>query len=323
MSACNLDWLHFFPAAEQEKLRRVLAAKAAWVGQEKKGFLRYREPMDAVEHLRAGTCNCNSDVVRIGMAEEISAEEQALVRQTLQAFMPWRKGPFSVFGVEVDAEWRSERKWNRLLPELPDLQGAVIADIGSNNGYYMFRMAAQRPAFVLGFEPFVQHYYCFNLLNGFARLKQLRTELLGIEHLGLFPQCFDVIFCLGVLYHRPSPMDALKDLLTALKPGGTLLLESQAIPGEESIALFPAKTYAKVPGTWFVPTASCLNNWLERAGFHQVQLFCRHAMSAREQRRTGWMRFESYQDFIDKQDPSRTIEGYPAPWRVFFKARRI
>lgn len=186
----------------------------------------------------------------------------------------------------------------------------------------MFRMAAHQPAFVLGFEPFVQHYYCFNLLNGFARQKQLRTELLGIEHLRLFPQCFDVIFCLGILYHRPSPLDALKDLLTALKPGGTLLLESQAIPGEESIALFPEKTYAKVPGTWFVPTASCLKNWLERSGFQQVRLFCQHAMSAQEQRRTEWMCFESFQDFIDKQDPSRTIEGYPAPWRVFFRAIR-
>lgn len=323
MSTMELNWLNHVPAAEQAELRRVLADKAAWVGQEKKGFLRYREPMAAVAHLRASTCDCTGDVVRIGAAEEISAQERGLVRQTLQAFMPWRKGPFAVFGTEVDAEWRSERKWNRLLPELPNLQGAVVADIGSNNGYYMFRMAAHRPAFVLGFEPFVQHYYCFNLLNGFAGLKELRTELLGIEHLALFPQCFDAIFCLGVLYHRPSPMDALKDLLTALKPGGTLLLESQAIPGEESIALFPEKNYAKVPGTWFVPTANCLKNWLERTGFQQVQFFCRHAMSGREQRRTEWMCFESYQDFIDKQDPSRTIEGYPAPWRVFFKARRM
>ena len=318
----NLDWIQHLPAADTQRLHRALAAKAAWVGQEKKGFLRYRQPMAEVAHLRAKCCDWTGEVVRIGEAAEISTEEQLLVRQVLQAFMPWRKGPFSVFGIEVDAEWRSERKWRRLLPELPELQGAVVADIGCNNGYYMFRMAAHRPAFVLGFEPFVQHYYCFNVLNGFAGQEQLRTELLGIEHLSLFPQCFDVIFCLGILYHRPSPLDALKDLLTALKPGGTLLLESQAIPGEESIALFPEKTYAKVPGTWFVPTANCLKNWLERSGFQQVRLFCQHAMSAQEQRRTEWMCFESYQDFIDKQNPSRTIEGYPAPWRVFFKAFR-
>ncbi len=314
------DWLSYLPSADGARIGELLAAKAAWVGQEKKGFLRYRKPLAAVAHLRAAHCDCSGDVVTIGEAGEIGADERAVLLQTLRAFMPWRKGPFSVFGIDIDAEWRSERKWRRLLPELPELQGAVVADIGSNNGYYMFRMAAHQPAFVLGFEPFVQHYYAFRLLNGFAGLERLRTELLGMEDLGLFQACFDVIFCLGVLYHRPSPLTALSDLARALKPGGTLLLESQAIPGEEPLALFPEKTYAKVPGTWFVPTASCLHNWLVRTGFRQVRLFCRHPMSGEEQRRTDWMRFESYQDFIDKQDPSRTIEGYPAPWRVFFKA---
>jgi tRNA (mo5U34)-methyltransferase len=236
--------------------------------------------------------------------------------------MPWRKGPFSVFGIDIDAEWQSWRKWNRLLPELPDLEGKIIADIGCNNGYYMFRMAAHSPKLVLGFEPYVHHYSTFTALNRFAGLDNLCIDLLGIEHLPLFPACFDVIFCLGILYHRPSPIDALRDLHAALKPGGLLLLESQGIPGNDSVALFPERTYAKVPGTWFVPTAACLHNWLLRAGFADVRCFCEHPMSSEEQRRTEWMVFESYQDFIDKQNPERTIEGYPAPWRIFFRATR-
>jgi tRNA (mo5U34)-methyltransferase len=101
-----------------------------------------------------------------------------------------------------------------------------------------------------------------------------------------------------------------------------LIVESQAIPGNEPVALFPHSTYAKVPGTWFVPTASCLYNWMTRAGFTNIQLFCEHAMSSEEQRRTDWMNFESYEDFIDKDNPSLTIEGYPAPLRVFFKAAK-
>jgi tRNA (mo5U34)-methyltransferase len=227
-----------------------------------------------------------------------------------------------VFGIDIDAEWRSERKWNRILPELPELAGRVVADIGSNNGYYLFRMAAHQPSFALGFEPYVQHYYTFHTLNSFAGQERLHTELLGIEHLPLFPGCFDVIFCLGILYHRPSPLEALRDLHTALVPGGQLILESQAIPGAEPVALFPERTYAKVPGTWFVPTASCLHNWLTRSGFRRVRLFCEHAMSGAEQRRTAWMHYESYEDFIDKENPLHTIEGYPAPRRVFFRAEK-
>jgi tRNA (mo5U34)-methyltransferase len=317
-----LPYLHHLPGADQEALTRLHNRKQAWINRPKKGFLRYRTPLEKVMHLRASTVDFSSDTVRIGCFDDISEKEQVNVRHLLRAFMPWRKGPFSVFGIDIDAEWQSQRKWNRLAPELPDLENKIIADIGCNNGYYMFRMAAHQPKLVLGFEPYVQHYFTFTALNTFAGVDSLHIDLLGIEHLSLFPACFDVIFCLGILYHRPSPIDALRDLYAALAPGGTLLLESQAIPGEEPVALFPDKTYAKVPGTWFVPTAACLHNWLLRTRFSDISCFCTHPMSSVEQRRTEWMSFESYQDFIDKNNPELTIEGYPAPWRVFFRAEK-
>ncbi|WP_457573524.1 tRNA 5-methoxyuridine(34)/uridine 5-oxyacetic acid(34) synthase CmoB [Desulfolithobacter sp.] len=314
--------LHFFPQADKQTILKVWTEKNQWVNQPKKGFLRYRDPMQSVSGLRATSCDFTGDTVIIGRPDEISADQRARLHSVLRQFMPWRKGPFEIFGIEIDAEWRSERKWRRILPELPDLRGKVVADIGCNNGYYMFRMLPHEPAFVLGFEPYVQHYYTFRTLNTFARQDNLRVELFGIEHLPLFPDSFDVIFCLGILYHRPSPIEALRDLHRALKPGGTLIIESQAIPGQEPVALFPEKTYAKVPGTWFVPTGACLQNWLVRTGFTDILLFDSHPMSSREQRRTEWMVFESYEDFIDKENPALTIEKYPAPWRVFFKASK-
>lgn len=317
-----MDLLQRFPRADLDRLERLLEEKSLWINQDKQGFLRYRSPFQSVQHLRASTCDFSGDMVRIGTAADLHPDDHQLVDKVLRNFMPWRKGPFSIFGIDIDAEWRSEKKWNRILPELPELAGKVIADIGCNNGYYMFRMADYQPEFVLGFEPYVQHHYTFNTLNTFAGQTRLQTELLGIEHLNLFPECFDVIFCLGILYHRPSPLEALRDLHAALKPGGWLIVESQAIPGTESVALFPKNTYAKVPGTWFVPTATCLHNWMVRTGFHAVDFFCDHAMSSEEQRRTSWMTFESYEDFIDKHNPALTIEGYPAPRRVFFKATK-
>ncbi len=317
-----MDYRHYFPTADIHSLNKILKKKRQWVNQAKKGFLRYREPFLSVSHLRARQNNFAGDTVTIGGADEISPGERKLVRQVLQGFMPWRKGPFRIFDIDIDAEWQSQRKWNRMLPQLPDLGNKIIGDIGCNNGYYMFRMLPYQPRLVLGFEPYVQHYYTFRTLNGFVRNEDLRIELLGIEHLPLFPNCFDVLFCLGIIYHRRSPLDALHDVFNALKPGGTLLLESQAIAGEDPVALFPEKTYAKVPGTWFVPTASCLKNWLLRCGFTEVKQFCMHPMSNLEQRRTDWMTFESYDDFIQQDNPALTIEGYPAPWRVFFSATK-
>ena len=60
----------------------------------------------------------------------------------------------------------------------------------------------------------------------------------------------------------------------------------------------------------------------DRTGFEDVELFCSHPMSSAEQRRTEWMIFESYQDYIDPQNPELTVEGYPAPHRVYLLARR-
>lgn len=317
-----MDLAQRFPAVEPTRLRQVLEEKSAWINQDKKGFIRYRRPLQTVHNLRASSCDFSGDVVRIGTPDDLKQADRQQVYEVLRGYMPWRKGPFSVFGVDIDAEWRSERKWRRIVPELPSLKGKVIADVGCNNGYYMFRMIDHQPEFVLGFEPYVQHYFTFQTLNTFAEQSNLQVELLGIEHLSLFPECFDVIFCLGIIYHRPSPVDALRDLLAALKPEGWLFIETQAIPGTQPVALFPRNTYAKVPGTWFVPTAPCLHNWVARVGFREIKVFCEHPMSSREQRKTSWMNFESYEDFIDKDNPALTIEGYPAPRRVFLKAKK-
>lgn len=318
----TMDYRSFFPAAKIEVLQDVLQKKQLWINRPKKGFLRYREPYESVNHLHAIHCDFTGDTVVIGKEHEISSRDRDSVINVLRGFMPWRKGPFQVFDILIDAEWRSEKKWNRILPELPNLNNKIVGDIGCNNGYYMFRMLPYQPRLVLGFEPYVQHYYTFRTLNNFAGKKNLGIEMLGIEHLQLFPDCFDVLFCLGILYHRQSPIDALHDIFTSLKAGGTVIIESQAIAGEQSMALFPEKTYAKVPGTWFIPTPSCLHNWLNRCGFTGIKQFCMHPMSNREQRKTDWMIFESYDDFIDADDASKTVEGYPSPWRVFFKATK-
>ncbi len=311
---------HFHQDIDRRAITTVHEQRQRWVNQKKKGFLRYRLPFEQLSTRRANHIDCTADTVTIGRAEEVGDLERGEIRDQLRCFMPWRKGPFSVFGIDIDAEWRSERKWNRLQAHLPDLRNKLVADIGCNNGYYMFRMAPLKPRLVLGFEPSVQHYYCFRSLNAMAGFGNLETDLLGVEHVGLFPRAFEVIFLMGIIYHHSSPVDLLRDVCTALAPGGTLLLESQAIPGDEPVALFPQRTYAKVPGTYFVPTGEALKNWLLRAGFERVELFCSHPMSAAEQRSTEWMKFESFQDFIDPRNPSLTVEGYPAPWRVFLSA---
>lgn len=314
------DYLEFLPHADKAEIlaRRQIHRKQ--LTSRKKGVLRYSLPWQSIKDIRAQHLELDGDKVIIGAPDEINDSERDLVHRAMTTFIPWRKGPYRVFGIDIDAEWQSFRKWNRLLPELPDLQDKIIADIGASNGYYMFRMAAHKPKAVVGFEPYLHHYFTFQSLNSMAGLNNLHQELLGVEDMTLFSKSFDVVFLMGVLYHRISPLDSLKEVKKAMKPGATLIVESQAIPGEEPMALFPDGRYAKVPGTYFVPTGACLCNWLRRAGFSRVKLFCQHPMSSIEQRRTDWMTFESYSDFIDPLNEKLTVEGYPAPIRVFCKA---
>ena len=44
----------------------------------------------------------------------LSPEDLAATRNALMRLLPWRKGPFDIGGLVVDAEWRSNLKWDRV-----------------------------------------------------------------------------------------------------------------------------------------------------------------------------------------------------------------
>ncbi|MCB0311323.1 MAG: DUF1698 domain-containing protein, partial [Bdellovibrionales bacterium] len=79
-------------------------------------------------------------VIRLGSAQDLSLEQQVVLKGAISTVMPWRKGPFELCGVEIDAEWRSDLKWERIRDCLDNPSGRIIADVGCNNGYYMFRL---------------------------------------------------------------------------------------------------------------------------------------------------------------------------------------
>lgn len=241
--------------------------------------------------------------------------KESLVRAA-RSLHPWRKGPLQLPGLEIDAEWRSDRKYDRIAPALGELGGRRVIDVGCGNGYYMIRMAAQDPLFVYGIDPSVLFLFQFELVQRYLRDERLQIDLMGAEHLDLFPGTFDVALCMGIVYHQRHPLELLARLRECLRPGGRCLLESQTIPGESTVALFPESRYAKARNVYFVPTAACLENWMRRAGFRDVQRVSHLPVTGEEQRRTEWMTFESLDDFLDPKDPTQTVEGYPAPWRT-------
>ncbi|MCH2181504.1 MAG: tRNA 5-methoxyuridine(34)/uridine 5-oxyacetic acid(34) synthase CmoB [Mariniblastus sp.] len=260
--------------------------------------------------------------VTIGRPLDLTEEQHELLEKAIYQLLPWRKGPFRMFGHEIDAEWQSHMKWDRIISELGCLEGKQILDVGCGNGYYMFRAAHQQPRLVLGIDPSIPFYLQFELMQRYLHLPNLQYELMGVGDLDLFDRDFDMVWCMGILYHHRNPIEILQRLHRAVRVGGTLIIESQTIPGTGSIALFPQERYAKARNVYFVPTAECLVNWIRRSGFKQVEIVSHTKVTFEEQRSTELAPYESLVDFIDPLDGNQTVEGYPAPYRTVIRAER-
>lgn len=259
------------------------------------------------------------DTIKID-ALHVKDFQKEQIKNCALALKPWRKGPFEICDTFIDTEWQSFIKYNLLEPHF-NLKDKVVADIGCNNGYYLFKMLSQQPKKLIGFDPSALYKTQFDFINHFIK-SDIIYELLGVEHLPFYDIKFDTIFCLGVLYHRSDPIQTLKALYSGLNPNGELILDTFMIDGEEPIALTPSKTYSKIPNVYFVPTIKALQNWLERAKFRDFELLEIKKTDANEQRKTPWIFGESLENFLDPHDENLTIEGYPAPKRVYIKAKR-
>ena len=104
--------------------------------------------------------------------------------------------------------------------------------------------------------------------------------------------------------------------MSALRPGGELVLETLILPGTELVAQTPEDRYARMRNVWLLPTLPMLESWLTAAGFENVRLIDVTETTTEEQRTTEWMPFESLAEALDPADVSRTIEGWPAPRRA-------
>lgn len=254
--------------------------------------------------------------VQIGCSDDLSDSAKAQLEQLLKALHPWRKGPYDLFGIYIDSEWRSDWKWDRLKPHIAPLKYRLVLDVGCGNGYHCWRMLGAGAKMVVGIDPFllnVMQFHAVRKLHGEAPVYVLPF---GIEELPSGLKAFDTVFSMGVLYHRRSPIDHLLELRDCLQPGGELVLETLIIDGGLGEVLVPEGRYAKMRNVWFLPSCATLISWLKRCGFVNIRVVDINTTSTEEQRSTDWMHFHSFKDFLDAENPSLTYEGLPAPKRA-------
>ncbi|WP_111979191.1 tRNA 5-methoxyuridine(34)/uridine 5-oxyacetic acid(34) synthase CmoB [Algibacillus agarilyticus] len=259
--------------------------------------------------------------VTLGQPDDLNAGQQKRLTALLKNFMPWRKGPYQLFNIDLNTEWRSDWKWGRLLPHITPLAGRTVLDVGCGNGYHMWRMLGEEAELVVGADPSQLFLAQFQAIHQYNPSDDIHLLPLGIEQLPK-SELFDTVFSMGVLYHRRSPIDFLAQLKDQLRTGGELVLETIVIDGDQNQVLIPGERYAKMRNVWFIPSCDALVHWLSRVGFKNIKVVDKCLTTLNEQRKTEWMENESLADFLDPNDPTLTIEGYPAPQRAVFIATK-
>ncbi len=283
---------------------------------------RWEAALDALSEINCDRVDMRSGVITISSDQQMSDSSREQIKGELEAFIPWRKGPFDIHGVFIDTEWRSDWKWRRLEKHIQPLDERIVLDVGCGSGYHAWRMADAGAGLVIGIDPGRLFFYQYKVIKHFLYPISYPFYMLpfGIQHVPKNLQAFDTVFSMGILYHRKSPFEHLQELKNCLRPGGELVLETIVIDGGEGMTLVPRERYAKMRNVWFIPSVPTLVMWMRRVGLKNIRVVDVSVTTTEEQRSTEWMRFESLSDFLDPDDTSRTVEGYPAPKRAIILA---
>ncbi|MBX2870358.1 MAG: tRNA 5-methoxyuridine(34)/uridine 5-oxyacetic acid(34) synthase CmoB [Acidiferrobacterales bacterium] len=270
----------------------------------------------------------DQDAIQCLSPKTISKRERETLSESLMHLHPWRKGPFDLFGVHIDTEWRSNRKWNRIQSKIASLQSRTVLDVGCGNGYYLYRMLGQGAGLALGIDPTQLFLAQFAALQRYfsadrALILPMKSEEFLVNEDLPVSDGFDTIFSMGVYYHRRNPLAHLAELYRLLRPGGELVLETLVIVGEESGELEFTGRYAQMRNVWSIPTVNRLIENVHHIGFKDAELIDLTPTLVSEQRSTSWMRFDSLENFLDPNNHAKTIEGHPAPVRATIKAQAL
>lgn len=316
------DFYRIIASSNLSPWLEVLPAQLAnWQAQQLHGdFAKWVKLLAKLPQTKPSTIDTKHQIA-LGSETDIDEYRQKQISGLLKQFSPWRKGPFFIHGIHIDTEWRSDWKWDRLLPHISPLKDRTVLDVGCGSGYHLWRMQGQGAKIAIGIDPSQLFLIQFLAIKHFYPNPQVHLLPIGVEQL---PQLcvFDTVFSMGVLYHRRSPIDFLYQLKHQLRSGGELVLETLVVEGDQHTVLMPGERYAQMRNVWYLPSTDALTLWLQRVGFVNIRVVDVNQTSTDEQRTTEWMTSQSLSDFLNPQDPNKTIEGYPAPLRAVLIAEK-
>ena len=315
----TLNYEYFFAGDHEPGLKKWLHSLAAMVEAQSNParhghFPKWLKALHSLPACSTQRIDLNKDRVSAG-TDLNPGDQQEHIHAALMELIPWRKGPFEIDGLFVDSEWRSYLKWNRLIDHISPLTNRTVLDIGCGNGYYGYRMLGAGAKTVVGVDPGELFCTQFAAINHFVKATQLAVLPLTGEMVFDNPHPFDTVFSMGVVSHRRQTTEHLAGLLSCLRSGGELVLETLVIESDTSETLVPEDRYANMRNVWQLPSVPFLIAQLRDAGFCNVRCVDVCKTTVEEQRATTWMPSYSLINGLDPGDHTRTVEGHPAPVR--------
>lgn len=230
------------------------------------------------------------------------------VERYLDELQPFLQCPFPLPGQRVvQGPWDGYYKFHdhticEVTPET--VANKRVLDVGCNAGFDTFYLSTMGAAEVIGIEPSPLFYYQALFLWSLytcPNVRFLRTGWQGLK--GSYLGTFDVINCLGIIYHEPHPMLLIETLFELLAPGGKLVLESHVTMDDDLKAYFVEDKFAGDKTWYWLPSVPALCAMLRVYGFTDITVRSHYPVPT-----------------SNPEDPTRTVEGHPAGGRVFLTA---
>ncbi len=181
-------------------------------------------------------------------------------------------------------------KWEKFRDALPrDLEGHSVLEIGCNAGFYAIEMKRRGAGRTLGIDSdpryLEQARLAAEVLGADVEFRQL--DVYDIHSLR---ERFDIVLCMGVLYHLRHPLLAL-DLIYEFALDDLLVFQSMIRGSLEARRFdrnypffgehpfddpsypklhFVEHCYADDPTNWWIPNKSCVEAMLRSAGFRII-----------------------------------------------------
>lgn len=185
------------------------------------------------------------------------------------------------------------------------VKGKRVLDIGCNAGYDTFYLSALGALETVGLEPHMFYLHAMFLNAVYERpgvsFFNAGWENLDVDYLGNF----DLVNCLGLIYHVKEPVLLLETIASIMKPGAKLLMETHVLSERSKQACFIEGAFAGDVTYWWIFGDECLMGMLRSSGFKGVKLALKADCDSR-----------------NPDDPRVTVEGHPAGARAWFTATK-